>query len=204
MPANVPWFCHNPQCLRVTEDTFEASSDADAADAVPCPTCGAAMHRTSLGEYTDLPRDTVILKANYHALDGLSYATSVVIGGRHRHSIHRAELCLPAQGFTMLRAQRLSLMLADKKPLVVRKIEAQRAGGQTNTLIYWFVSEKRVCCSHSERILTDVWDRSVHNRINRWVMFAINLSSGLDTPEAIERLEAFVSEFIRHMDTTKS
>jgi hypothetical protein len=58
------------------------------------------------------------------------------------------------------------------------------------------MSRERESCSHTERILTDVWDRSVHNRINRWVMVAVNVSSELGSPEGVERFEAFLSELL--------
>jgi hypothetical protein len=61
-------------------------------------------------------------------------------------------------------------------------------------LLYWFMSRERESCSHMERIWLDVWDRSIHNRINRWVMVAVNVASGLATPEQVEAFEAFLSE----------
>lgn len=192
--GDVPWFCHNPQCLTVTEErTLSTAGNRNGADFV-CPSCGEKLHKVSLGELSDLPKDTVIIKRNYRSADGLVYAVSVVIGGRQRNSIHRAELCLPAQGYVMLDAERVPLSLAGGKTLLVRKIGAQREGCATLNLVYWFLSRERVCCSHTKRILMDVWDRSVHNRINRWVMVAVNISSPLDSPESRERFEAFLSE----------
>ena len=188
--GEVPWFCHNPQCLAMAEEPALTRG----ADGFVCPECGGKMEAVSLGEWSDLPKDTVIVKRNYRSADGLVYAVSVVVGGRQRNSIHRAELCLPAQGFAMLDAARVPLTLADGRSLQVRRINAQRAGGARMSLVYWFLSHERACCSHTERILMDVWDRSIHNRINRWVMIAVNVSSGLDSPEAIERFEAFLSE----------
>ena len=67
------------------------------------------------------------------------------------------------------------------------------------SLIYWFESRDRSCCSHSVRILTDVWDRSIHNRINRWVMIAVNVSDDLVSEEAMERFEGFMSELYRQV-----
>ena len=188
--GEVPWFCHNPQCLAMAEE----SALKRGADGFVCAECGGKMAPVSLGEWSDLPKDTVIVKRNYRSADGLVYAVSVVVGGRQRNSIHRAELCLPAQGFAMLDAARVPLRLADGTSLQVRRINAQRPGGARMSLVYWFLSHDRVCCSHTERILMDVWDRSIHNRINRWVMIAVNVSSGLDSPEGIERFEAFLSE----------
>jgi EpsI family protein len=188
--GEVPWFCHDPQCLTIAgESTLKRG-----AEGLVCPECGGKMASISLGEWSDLPKDTVIIKRNYRSPDGLIYAVSVVVGGRQRNSIHRAELCLPAQGFAMLGAARVPLKLADGKSLQVRRINAQRSGGARMSLVYWFLSRDNECCSHTERILMDVWDRSIHNRINRWVMIAVHVSSGLDSPEGIERFEAFLSE----------
>jgi len=78
--------------------------------------------------------------------------------------------------------------------LIVRKILARRAGGPEMTLVYWFKSRERETSSHTRRILLDVWDRSVHNRINRWVMVAISINAPLDDPERIERFSLFLSE----------
>ena len=189
-----PWFCHNEQCLNVVEKDLLSEQDAKINGPLMCPKCGGRLFPVSLGEMRDLPKDTVILKRDYHAADGLVYNVSVVIGGRKRNSIHRAELCLPAQGFVMLDARRLELHVPTGTPRAVREIIAQQPEGQKITLLYWFASKNRESCSHTQRILTDVWDRSIHNRINRWVMIAVSVRSTLDAPESLERFEAFLSE----------
>ena len=193
--SDIPWFCHDPQCLNMTEERELSRKKQGSPAGYVCPSCGGTMHRASLGETSDLPKDTMILKRNYRSPDGMRYAVSVVIGGRNRSSIHRAELCLPAQGFVMSDAERLVLKLASGRPLAVRKITLQRSGGEKTNLVYWFISKDRESCSHAERIGLDVWDRSIHNRINRWVMVAVNLSTQLDSPESLERFTAFLSEF---------
>lgn len=186
LTSSVPLFCHNPQCLAVVTQREEKGQ--------VCPDCGEMLYKISLGEMTDLPKDTIIIKRTYRAMDGAVYAVSMVIGGHNRNSIHRAELCLPAQGYTMLEAERLILNLKGHGPLKVRRIQAQRSGERTLSLVYWFLSRDHESCSHTERILLDVWDRSMHNRINRWVMVAVNISSGLETTEQKAAFEAFISE----------
>jgi exosortase len=193
--GDVPWFCHNDQCAETFEECKLLEQGQLKANGFVCPACKGALHGVSLGEAMDLPKDTVILKRNYRAPDGLCYAVSVVVGGRNRGSIHRPELCLPAQGYVMLEAGRLSLHLPAGKPREVRKITAQHPGGNRLSLVYWFVSKDRENCSHVQRILLDVWDRSIHNRINRWVMIAVNISPSLESPESVTRFEAFLAEF---------
>ena len=192
--SDVPWFCHNEQCAEAVEEHTLLELGQRKANSFVCPSCGGALHGVSLGEATDLPKDTVIQKRNYRSPDGVCYSVSVVIGGRSRGSIHRAELCLPAQGYVMLDAGRLTLHLPAGKPRVIRKVTAQRPGGAKLSLVYWFMSKDRESCSHTQRILLDVWDRSIHNRINRWVMFAANISPPLESPESVARFEGFLAE----------
>jgi len=189
----VPYFCHNEACLHI--EANDESLESASGESLKCPACGSPMYSKSLGETTDTPKDTVMVKRNYRSADGMVYSMNVVIGGRNRYSIHRAEQCLPAQGFLMEKTGTLSLKLADNKKLRVRKIDASRKGNNNATLLYWFVSKNCVCSTHLERILLDVWDRSIHNRINRWVMFSVFVPSGLNTPESVERFELFLSDF---------
>ena len=193
--GEAPWFCHDPQCLAMAEE----STLKRGAEGFVCPRCGGKMASVSLGEWSDLPKDTVIIKRNYRSPDGLVYAVSVVVGGRQRNSIHRAELCLPAQGFAMLDAARVPLKLADGKSLEVRRINAQRSGGARMSLVYWFLSHDRECCSHAERILLDVWDRSIHNRINRWVMIAVMCCRG-----SVARGSAVPKRFVRFVPSSRA
>lgn len=192
--GDVPWFCHNHQCLTVTEERDLTDTDVLENKGFKCPACGSPLHGISLGEKSDLPRDTIIIKRNYRSNDGLRYAVSVVIGGQNRGSIHRAELCLPAQGFAMLQAERVNINLENGHLLTVRKILARRSGSPEINLVYWFLSRERETSSHTRRILLDVWDRSVHNRINRWVMVAVSVSAPLDSPESLDRFRLFLSE----------
>jgi len=221
--SDVPWFCQNPQCLKMADERSLKKGVSDGVEGYVCPVCGKLMESKSLGESTLLPKDTVILKRNYRSDDGSVYAVSVVIQGRNRNSIHRAELCLPSQGFVMEKARRVPLKLSGRmRPLMVREIDAHRPAGGGRmpvkldgrsiwldpsdssedsgrgmddiSLVYWFFSRERECCSHTWRILTDIWDRSVHNRINRWVMVAVTCSPPLDTPESLERFDAFLSD----------
>jgi hypothetical protein len=39
-----------------------------------------------------------------------------------------------------------------------------------------------------------MWDRSIHNRINRWAMIAVNVPIPLDNEESIKQFEVFIDE----------
>ncbi|MEI6644601.1 MAG: exosortase/archaeosortase family protein [bacterium] len=190
-----PWFCHNEQCNDHSEEQILIEKKCQQGDGFKCPTCGGKMEKVSMGELQDLPKDTEILKRVYRSADGLIYSVSVVIAGRSRGSIHRAELCLPAQGFVMLSAKKEKLDIKSGHPREARIIQAQRSSSDyLFSLVYWFVSPNHECASHAERISLDIWDRSILNRINRWAMVAINVSAPLDDPEARKQFEAFLDE----------
>jgi exosortase len=195
-----PWFCHNDQCNASFEEQALIEKVCRIEDGFKCPSCGSKMKTVSIGEFQDLPKDTEILKRVYRSADGRVYSTSVVLSGRSRGSIHRAELCLPAQGFVMLSAKKERLSIPSGRPREARIIQAQKSSSDYRfSLVYWFVSRNRECASHTQRILLDIWDRSVHNRINRWVMVGINSSTPLDDPASRMAFEAFVDEFYQKL-----
>ncbi len=101
-----PWFCQNEQCHESSEELILIEKKCQQGNGFKCPICGGKMEKESLGELQDLPKDTEILKRIYRSSDSLTYSVSVVLAGRSRGSIHRAELCLPAQGFVMLSAKK--------------------------------------------------------------------------------------------------
>jgi exosortase len=226
--GDVPWFCQDSQCLEVAEQRGLTKKTVDGVVGYACPMCGKRMATKSLGESTILPSDTLILKRNYRAADGVIYAVSVVIQGRSRGGLHRAEVCLPSQGYVIENERRMAVNMEGRpRPLRVREIDAlkpmkgarmpvrqdgqlvwfDKADGENDlrgyagkiNLFYWLFSGDRECCSHAQRILTDVWDRSLHNRINRWVMVAVNVSPAIDSEESRTRFEAFVSDLFRNI-----
>jgi exosortase len=201
--SDVPWYCHNDQCMAIAQERELVDGGQRRGDGFACPKCGAAMHAISLGEVTVLPADTKIVKRDYYAEDGERFSVSLIVAGRRRGSIHRPELCLPAQGFVMLDARRVPVRVAGGFPKMVRTITVQRSGAAPFGLVYWFFCRDRESCSHTQRILSDIWDRSVHNRINRWAMVAMTTSSTLDDPERVARFEAFLSELCGQLKTSK-
>ena len=71
-------------------------------------------------------------------------------------------------------------------------------GGVPGTLAYTFFNQEGVrTASHVKRILKDVWDRSVLNRVDRWVMVTVHAhaQSGftLSSQEDRRQMEAVLS-----------
>ena len=165
------FYCGNEQCAHMWLSS--ALSDGQTT----CAVCGGKLLTTSIGESTILPKDTRILKRVYRrSADGVQFLVSVVIGGTSKSSIHRPELCMPAQGYVM--SDPRTFTVADRP---FHAIHLTGVGAPPSVLAYTFFNQAGVrTASHTRRILVDTWDRSVHNRIDRWVMVTVNASVPLD------------------------
>ena len=130
----------------------------------------------SEAEATVLPKDTRIEKRSYRSPDGAWMQVSLVVGGRTKSSIHRPELCLPAQGFAMSRPRTRTVGGTDWRMIELASGESSAFG-----FAYTFFNQDGVkTASHVARIFRDVLDRSLFNRIDRWVMVSVNASRSDD------------------------
>ena len=130
----------------------------------------------SEAELTVLPSDTVIEKRRYVADSGDWMVVSLVVGGKSKSSIHRPELCLPAQGLRMERPRTRSVAGRDW-----RFINLASKDSPTFGFAYTFFNQEGFkTASHVSRIFRDVVDRSLCNRIDRWVMVTVNASRSDD------------------------
>ena len=190
-----PWFCQNEQCRRVIENQASDAAGRPAA----CPDCGGVLDEVSLGERTVLPGDTLFMKGNYQSARGDLYRVSVVINGASRQSIHRPELCLPAQGLAIEQTRHTALRLADGEDIPVKTVDLRRGGPGGRNLemgqAYFFVSAHHRTSSHLMRMLISIRDRALFNRVTRWAMVVIVGEQPFDTPERRSSLEAFVNVF---------
>ncbi len=130
----------------------------------------AELQRVTEGERKILPADTRIEKKVYASRSGARFVVSHVVGGVSRASIHRPELCLPSQGYVMSRPRNVD---AAGRPWHV--IDASRPGEARGMVAYTFFNQEGFrTASHTGRILRDVLDRSVLNRVDRWVMVSVH------------------------------
>ncbi len=116
-----------------------------------------------------LPKDTQFVKRLYTSELGEQFAVSWVIGGSSKSSIHRPELCLPAQGFQMMAPHNIAV---DGRAW--REIYLATHGEIARRFAYTFYNQAGYqTASHISRIWRDIWDRSILNRIDRWVMITV-------------------------------
>lgn len=145
----------------------------------------------SEAERETLPGDTVIYRRNYHDAEGRWFQVSAVVGGRSKSSVHRPELCLPGQGFSMSDPHTVSAGGTSWRRLTLEKGGEGRAG-----FAYTFVNGTGFrTSSHLVRIFTDVWDRSIRGRIDRWVMLTVS-SSCMDD-DGMRRFLSALGEVVR-------
>ena len=174
LPENIPGFtsdevlyCQNEQCCAVYRQSLLGDSVAN------CPKCGKALDKVTLGENVILPPDTQFRRRLYYSTSGAEFLVSVVIGGKTKSSIHRPELCMPAQGY----------LLGNPADFTVaghpfHSVETAPPGGLPGTLVYTFFNQDGVrTASHVKRIIADVWDRTIHNRVDRWVMLTVHANA---------------------------
>lgn len=126
-------------------------------------------------ETRSLPPDTRVEKSVYTSPGGRVFAANMVVGGASKSSIHRPELCLPAQGWQMVSPRTVEVGGRDW-----RFITLEGRGGRSGIAYTFFNQEGFRTASHTARIMRDIIDRSVLNRIDRWVMIEVMAPGGDD------------------------
>ena len=153
---------------------FQLSTPEAAVCAAPAaalrdkPGFAATDEEMAESEKKVLPADTVVLRKRYTAESGETFLQSLVVGGARRASIHRPELCLPSQGYRMASPRTVAVAGRDW-----RLVDFEGKGSH-GTLAYTFFNQAGFrTASHVARIFRDVGDRSVLNRVDRWVMCTV-------------------------------
>jgi exosortase len=180
---------------------------ADGVNPAPLPDligfdwAGQAAEVTMV-EREILPPDTGFSRKNYVSLHDRRQQVflSIVLSGRDRSSIHRPEICLVGQGWTIAgRFERTFAWpggAASSIPATVLRIEREittAAGAKVRVpalFAYWFVGADRVVASNTERVLFTSLDRLRHLRAHRWAyVVAQTLAPDGDAP-ALARIQA--------------
>lgn len=131
---------------------------------------GEVTYEMSEEEKNILPSDTKVVKRSYSRRIGWTNQVSAVIGGTSKSSIHRPELCLKAQGFLMMEPREMEVDGVSWHCLTIRK------GYFEGRFAYTFFNQAGYrTSSHLDRIFRDVWDRSIYNRVDRWVMISVQM-----------------------------
>lgn len=150
-----------------------------------------------------LPPDTGFSRKFYVNLDepGQHVLLSIVLSGRDRTSIHRPELCVVAQGWTLVRSSPHHFTYPgrpdagfDATVLSVRHdMDGPRGHGTLpNIIAYWFVGDERVVASQATRMLYDAWSRLAHGRAPRWAYVYLQTSSADGEEAGLARIQSIL------------
>jgi len=133
-----------------------------------------------------LPVDTEIERMQYRSAaygPGTQDQVEVtlVLAGSERRSIHRPEVCLTGQGWTLLDSQTLPIQIDAQHVLEVRDlliektVQIQGKGGVPVRAhyLYWFIGTDVTTPSHVERIWLTTWDSVTRNVNHRWAYASV-------------------------------
>lgn len=124
-----------------------------------------------------LPPDTGYSRKVYVSLaqPNRDVLLSLVLSGRDRSSIHRPELCLVGQGWTIdgARTHQFASQGGGSFPATVLQIQREVASPRGTVrvpqlAVYWFVDSEAVVSTHWERLARDAWNRLTRGRADRW------------------------------------
>jgi len=161
-----------------------------------------------------LPADTEFAKMLYSNAAGNEISRheiscQIVLAGAEKRSIHRPEVCLPGQGWTLKSGEVETVTLSNGKNLEVMKLMIGRPvrlpnGDQkelTSIFTYWFVGKDSTTPHHLVRILKTNFDMLLHNTNNRWAYIIASAPvlegfapNGLSAAATEELLRKFIAD----------
>ena len=125
-----------------------------------------------------LPADTSFVQRNYTAKNGLQVQANIVLMGADRSSIHKPEICLPGQGWRILRRAEVPVQIESPRPyqLPVMKwvivTSLRDASGRQQEVrglyVYWFVARDEETTSHFKRVWWIARDLITTGVLQRW------------------------------------
>jgi len=163
----------------------------------------------SLSERTILPMDTEFARKLYHTFDGDQINCQIVLSGGEKRSIHRPEICLPGQGWTVKTSEVVPIELENGQTLDVMRLMMSRpielSSGEKfelkSVFIYWFVGKDKTTARHWRRVLASSWDRVFHNTQHRWAYIVVSgtvleglQANGKNEAETFEMLKSFIRD----------
>ena len=156
-----------------------------------------------------LPPDTEFAKKLYSDGLGNDIHCQIVLAGVEKRSIHRPEICLPAQGWTVKSGEVMPVELAGGGTLDVMKLTVARPvmlknGEQremTMLFCYWFIGKDATTPHHLVRVLKTNIDLLLHNTNHRWAYVIVSspvlqgfVPGGKDLAQTTAEVNSFIAE----------
>lgn len=161
-----------------------------------------------------LAKDTRFSKAIYKLVPRVPWesphpqiSVSIIYSGQDMgNSIHRPEVCLPAQGHLNLQSEVSSITLSNGETLKFTRLTSATPFPNAprkrlhHIHYYVFVGHRSIHHSHIARTLQDTWDRSVNGEVQSWAYFQAGTywapELGISKEEADRRLRKLISELL--------
>jgi len=161
-----------------------------------------------------LPADTGMLKRTYYPKSALDRATAIaesisatlILSGSDRRSLHRPEVCLVSQGWT-IKNQTVKRLEVNGKALRVKDLHLEMMQAQEDdTLkkiqahyVYWWVGSETSTHDTIQRALISAKENMFHNRNTRWgypsIMTYVYLDKGEERQSAQQRAYDFIEDY---------
>jgi len=159
----------------------------------------------SAAEHAVLPPDTGFSRKDYVSIANPQQRVflSIVLSGRDRSSIHRPELCVVGQGWTIRTVTEHQFSAAGRSPAtfaatvlhVQRAVQTPRGPMQVSQLIvYWFVGGDTVEPTYWKRLARDAWNRVVHARADRWAYVLMQSDARDGDAAALDRMQVVLDQ----------
>jgi len=146
-----------------------------------------------------LPPDTGFSRKIYRNPEGEDILLSIVLSGKDRSSLHRPELCLVGQGWSIIGRHQdiIQLDAPGLSELKVTFLTLERVFKERNVkslLLYYYVGRDGLAATNAERQIEDVFYRSL-GKPQRWayIVFQTVFENENET-EARQRLVRFLRE----------
>jgi hypothetical protein len=200
-------------------DAARSGDDAGVISALPLVAGGfvGEEEKASEIELKLLPTDTTLIKRTYHTPgrrmeERDTVHASLVIAGQDTRSIHRPEVCLPGQGWTITSSRVLPIELSNGQSLYVRDLAIERTDQRAESrrlikahYIYWFIGKdvtttsdaKRQWLSFSDSIFRHVNHRWAYPSVMALVTQGMNPRGSQQRERTDEQTITMLMDFIR-------
>lgn len=158
-----------------------------------------------------LPGDTELARMRYQDPFGQTIFASIVLSGGEKRSIHRPEICLPAQGWSIGSGSVVPVPLASGRTLEIMLLNLSRpvevGPGESlrirSLFAYWFVGKETTTPLHKVRIFKTSWDRVFKKTNHRWAYVSVSSivqdsirPGGMNAEETTTMLKDFVAKIV--------
>jgi EpsI family protein len=133
---------------------------------------------------------------------------SIVLSGRDRTSIHRPELCLVGQGWTIAASETRRLALSGARAMELpvtllrtRQVEARTQRKIPAVVAYWFINGDTAVATHWERAWCDAWNRLRHGRADRWAYVLVQADALDGETAALARIREVLNGVVPAFQT---